>query len=608
MESATAVARRHRPRYPDGLSLNGLLDRVHAGRIQLRMLLAFLGLAVLLLGSTWLSPTTRIVGGGVGDPGIFTWSLRWTPFAIGRQISPLFSDYLNYPDGINLMWNTWVPLPGLLLSPLTLAFGPVLSFNVLLTLGFGLSAWSAYLAILRYVPNHGAAAVGGLVYGFSPAMVAHSHHLNLVLIFLLPWLLVLVEEIVVHQDRSPVWLGVALGLAGAAQVLIGVELFAGALVLGGLLLVALVAMQAPLAPGRVRYAATAFAVGLVVFAVLAALPLKEQVTGPGRVHGDLTEEVRGSSDLLAVGTPSRRSAIAPDAAVRRGDQFAGSREAYLGIPLLLVVAALLVARRSPVVGVGATMLVVSMVLSLGSRLRVGGHPTPVRLPWTAIESLPLLWNMVPARFALFTAMFAGLLLAVAVDGLWWGGGWVRRSLAVATALVVLAFLLPAAPLRPSPVVATPPFFTTSALTKLPRDQVALVVPFPRKGRANQAMRWQADAGMWFKMPGGYFAGQGTDGAVREAPPSATSLTLNRIERGGRPPQLTPALREELARDFASWRVRSVVLGPMPHRQAMAGFLSDLLGRAPERVAGVELWASARVAPAPATGGSSRPSG
>jgi hypothetical protein len=434
-------------------------------------------------------------------------------------------------------------------------------------------------------------------------MVAHSHHLNLVLVFLLPWLLILVEEMVVRQDRSPVWLGAALGLAGAAQVLIGIELFTGALVLGGLLLVALVALQVPPAPGRVRFATKAFAVGLVVFGVLVAWPLKEQVTGPGRVHGDITEEVRGSSDLLAVVTPTRRSAIAPDAATRRGDRFAGSREAYLGIPLLLVVAGLLVVHRSPVVGICATMLVVSLVLSLGSRLRVGGHPTPVRLPWTAIESLPLLRNMVPARFALLTALFAGLLLAVALDGLWWGGGWWRRALAVVVALAVLASLAPAAPLRPSPVVATPAFFTTSALAALPRDEVALVVPFPRKGRANQAMLWQTEAGMWFKMPGGYFVGQGPDGAaVREAPPTTTSLALDRIQRGGRPPDLTPALRQEMARDFARWHVRSVVLGPMPHRRVMAGFLSELLGRAPERVAGVELWGDAAVAPA---GGGSR---
>ena len=72
------------------------------------------------------------------------------------------------------MWNTWLPLPGLLLPP------------VLVTLADGLSAWSAFLAIHRYVPSHGAAACGGLVYGFSPAMVGPSHHLNLILTFLLP--------------------------------------------------------------------------------------------------------------------------------------------------------------------------------------------------------------------------------------------------------------------------------------------------------------------------------------------------------------------------------------------------------------------------------------
>ena len=576
--------------------MNGLVDRLRAGQTQLLMLLAFLGLAVLLLGPIWLSPTTRTLGGGVGDPGIFIWSLRWTPFAIGRHISPLFSDYLNYPDGINLMWNTWVPLPGLLLSPVTLAFGPVLSFNLLVTLGYGLSAWSAYLAIRRSVPNHAAAAVGGLVYGFSPAMVGHSHHLNLLLIFLLPWLLILVDEIVVRQDRSPVWLGVALGLAGAAQVLISIELFAGALLVGGLLLVALVAMQAPLPLRRVRYAGVAFAVGLVTFGALVAVPLKEQVAGQGRVHGDITEEVRGSSDLLAVVTPSRLSAIAPDAAIRRGDRFAGSKEAYLGIPLMLVVVVLLVVHRGPVVGIGAVMLLVCMALSLGERLRVGGHSTPLRLLWSAFESLPLLRNIVPARFALFTALFAGLLVAVALDALWWGGGWGRRARAGATTLVVLASLAPAAPLQSVPVVATPRFFTTSAETALPRDEVALVLPFPQKGRANRAMLWQTEAGMRLEMPGGYFVAQGPDGAaVREAPPSSTSLTLLGIQRGGRPPQLTAALRRAIAQDFARWRVRSVVLGPMPNRRTMAGFLSDLLGRAPERVAGVELWANARVA-------------
>jgi hypothetical protein len=574
-----------------------MADRLRRAAPPVLALLGFLALAVWLLGSTWRSPTTRTLGGALGDPGVFTWFLRWTPFAVGRQISPFYSDWLNHPDGVNLMWNTWVPLPGLLLAPLTHAFGPVLSLNVLLTLGYGLSAWSAYLAIRRYVPNHGAAAAGGLVYGFSPAMIAHAHHPNLILVFLLPWLFVLVDEAVVRQRWSPVWLGVVLGLVAAAQLLIGEELLVGAGLLAAVLVVVLAATHPRQVPGRAGYAAAVVAVSLLVFAPLAYLPLRAQLTGPARVHSDITPEARGSSDLLAVITPSRLLAIAPEAAIRLGDRFTGTKETYLGVPILLVALAVLVARRQRlVVRAGFAMLAVCLLLSLGARLRVGGRPTEVVLPWTAVESLALLQNMVPSRLAVFTALFAGLLLAVAVDGLWRRGGWALRGLAVLTALAVLAALAPPEPFQDRPVVATPPFFTGEAVRALPRDGVALVVPFPRRGRTNVAMVWQAQAGMWFKMPGGYFVGPDPGGGIRhDAPPTTTSVVLNRIQRGRRPPELTPALRRQISRDFATWRVASVVLGPMDHREAMGGFLTDLLGRPPASTGGVAVWPDAAVA-------------
>jgi len=576
-----------------------MADRLRRAAPPVLALAGFLALAVWLLGSTWRSPTTRTLGGALGDPGVFTWFLRWTPFAVGRHISPFYSDWLNHPAGVNLMWNTWVPLPGLLLAPLTHAFGPVLSLNVLLTLAYGLSAWSAYLAIHRYVPNHGAAAAGGLVYGFSPVMIGHAHHPNLVLVFLLPWLFVLVDEVVVRQRWSPVWLGAVLGLVAAAQLLIGEELLVATGLLAAVLVVVLAVMCPREVPGRAGYAAAAVAVSLLVFAPLAYLPLKAQLTGPARVHSDITPEARGSSDLLAVITPNRLSAIAPEAAVRLGDRFTGTKEAYLGVPILLVALAVLVARRgSLIVRAGFAMLAVCLLLSLGARLRVGGRPTGVPLPWTAVEGVPLVQNMVPSRLAVFTALFAGLLLAAALDGLWSGGGWALRGLAVLTALVVLAALAPPGPFRARPVVATPPFFTGGAVRALPRDGVALVVPFPRRGRTNVAMVWQAQAGMWFKMPGGYFVGPDPGGGTRhDAPPTTTSVVLNRIQRGRRPPELTPALRRKISRDFASWRVASVVLGPMDNREAMRGFLSDLLGRPPASAGGVAVWPDAAVAPA-----------
>jgi len=576
-----------------------MADRLRRAAPPVLALAGFLALAVWLLGSTWRSPTTRTLGGALGDPGVFTWFLRWTPFAVGRHISPFYSDWLNHPAGVNLMWNTWVPLPGLLLAPLTHAFGPVLSLNVLLTLAYGLSAWSAYLAIHRYVPNHGAAAAGGLVYGFSPVMIGHAHHPNLVLVFLLPWLFVLVDEVVVRQRWSPVWLGAVLGLVAAAQLLIGEELLVATGLLAAVLVVVLAVMCPREVPGRAGYAAAAVAVSLLVFAPLAYLPLKAQLTGPARVHSDITPEARGSSDLLAVITPNRLSAIAPESAIRLGDRFTGTKEAYLGVPILLVALAVLVARwGSLVVRAGFAMLAVCLLLSLGARLRVGGRPTGVPLPWTAVEGVPLVQNMVPSRLAVFTALFAGLLLAAALDGLWSGGGWALRGLAVLTALVVLAALAPPGPFRARPVVATPPFFTGGAVRALPRDGVALVVPFPRRGRTNVAMVWQAQAGMWFKMPGGYFVGPDPGGGTRhDAPPTTTSVVLNRIQRGRRPPELTPALRRKISRDFASWRVASVVLGPMDNREAMRGFLSDLLGRPPASAGGVAVWPDAAVAPA-----------
>ena len=104
--------------------------------------------------------------------------------------------------------------------------------------------------------------------------------------------------------------------------------------------------------------------------------------------------------------------------------------------------------------------------------------------------------------------------------------------------------------------------------------------------------------MRFKMPGGYFVGPDpSGGALHEAPPTTTSRALDRIQRGGRPPDLTPALRRQIAQDFARWGVRSVVLGPMPHRRVMVGFLTDLLGRPPDRLGGVEMWGDATVAQA-----------
>ena len=564
-----------------------VLRRLRPGPRALFLVL-FVGLGVWMFAPAWSSPTTTTLEGGEGDPAIFIWFLRWVPYALQHGHQLLVTHHLNYPDGVNLMWNTSLPLPGLLLAPVTDLWGAVLTFNLLLVLSYGLSAWCAYLAIRRFAPGHLAAAVGGLVYGFSPAIRVQSHHLHMSLAFLVPLLLLAVHEILVRQRRSPWLVGAGLGLMAGAQLLIGEELLAMTALLAFAMLLLVVLTNLRRVRERWLYAVKALAVALALVSAIIVWPLAVQFDGPQRIHGDI-QKTNYSNDLQSFILPGWPQALTWDGAGQLVDEFAGGNSAYLGLPLLLVLAVLGVRwRRSGVVRIGLALMVVAAVLSLGPTLLVGGRDTGIRLPWAFFEHLPLLPSLIPARLAQLTALFAGLLLAVFLQAVWDEGGW-RRWASVAVAVLVLVPLWPSGTI-PAEKVPTPAFFSGPAVRSLPRDSVVLVLPWAYR-RTALAMTWQAEAGLWYRMPGGYFIGpqRASDLPRFDAIPTSGSITFARIGTGAPPPRLTGPRRRALARDLIRWRVGSVVVGPMEHRAAMVGFLTDLFGRRPQLVEGVYLW-------------------
>src|SRR5258707_1340493 len=96
----------------------------------------------------------------------------WTAWAPYPGHPGRVSPAMNAPHGINLMWNTSLLLPGVLLTPVTLLAGPQTTLTLLLTLGFAGSAASLYWVLRRWGVRIGPAALGGAVYGFSPALLA----------------------------------------------------------------------------------------------------------------------------------------------------------------------------------------------------------------------------------------------------------------------------------------------------------------------------------------------------------------------------------------------------------------------------------------------------
>jgi hypothetical protein len=567
-----------------------------AGLPDVASLLVCLGLAGMLYARNWASPVSHSIGAGTGDGALMMWFLQWTPDAVEHGLNPLFTTHMNVPDGVNVMWNTSLPLPGLLLAPVTAASGPVLTFNLLLALALALSAWCAAIAFRRYVHNRAAALLGGLVYGFSPYMVAQSlgAHLHLTVVMLVPLLLLVLDEILVRQRWRPMMAGGVLGFLAACQILIGEEVLAFTAMVGLALLVLLALSFPHQVPGRAGYALLAFAVAMVVFAALAGWPLWFQLAGPQHVSSDLHLTERAVTDLYGLVVPNQMQAIAPDAAIRVSSRFLGNLaevNGYLGLPLALIMVFTAVRWwRTPVVRLAALALLVPLVLSMGTRLHLGGRPTDVPLPWAAIDSLPLLENALPNRFMLLTTLFAGLLLALFVDR---ARDWaiVPKLGAMAMVGAALLALLPHGPLG-GVRVEVPEFFAGDHVERIPEGSVALVAPFPGPLNA-AAMSWQAMADMRFRMPGGYFVGPDPAGRPRYGSTSRPlSRWMTKIRSGWRAPRPNPVLRGQLADDLARWQVGTVIVGPMrrPGTEAtMVQFFTAMLGRPPSRVGGVWVW-------------------
>ena len=124
----------------------------------------------------------RATGWVSADSSLATWWLGWTVYALGHGLDPLTSTWQNAPDGVNGMWNTGVPVLGVLLAPVTATAGPVVADNVAMILGPAVSAYVAYRALGVLVGARWIRIAAGLVYGFSPFVIAHAWvgHLDLV--------------------------------------------------------------------------------------------------------------------------------------------------------------------------------------------------------------------------------------------------------------------------------------------------------------------------------------------------------------------------------------------------------------------------------------------
>lgn len=360
------------------------------------------------------------------DTPLALWDLWWFRHAIAvLHQSPFSCSYLFYPWGADLRLHTLAPLHGAIALGLQPAIGLAATHNVLVLANLvaaGLVVWK----LGRWLgASSGAAFLAGVVYAFSPPVMAHLRlgHLELLSTVWLPAALLLFLELLSRPERYLRW-AILLGLVGTAAYATSPYYAVYAV---ELLVVAALALPRRLLDRRVLAGLGLAAViaGAATFPALRAF-FGSEASGPAG-EGATSDFSRHSGDLLAVVVPpfhhplwhGRPNYVLERLHVLRDEHGPGSEAEpqettlYAGLSVLVLAAIGLRRLRGGDTGrlLGAVALVF-WLLALGSRLKILGTVTALPLPAALLERLPVLQQArAPGRHMVVAALALGLLAA-----------------------------------------------------------------------------------------------------------------------------------------------------------------------------------------------------
>jgi hypothetical protein len=392
-------------------------------------------------------PKTRDVSG-------YVWDLWWTAHQVAHLGNPWFTGHMAAPVGIQLGFDTTMPLAGLIMTPVTLAFGPSASFSLLTIVLPGLLCYVMYRAARLWLAAPGAVAAGAL-FGLSSMLAWQDwYHLNIALGSL--FLPLTLETAILLRRRPGLRQGAALGVVLGASVLINQESAVMAVLLAAAALLPwLAGRRAGARAPALRALAAGAAAALVVASPQLIAMIQQAASGGGA--SEAPAKLAASYDAYGA---SLNGLFAPSPQVARYGLHGLATAYSYRIPtesvetfgLVLTVLALcgLAAswrRRSAwllaVLWLGGAALALGSTLVVGNRAYVplaetwNGTRLSLLLPYTWLVHVPGLSALREAdRLALLGLLGAAMLAGAAVD-------WLRAHAWPAIIVVAVLALLEA---------------------------------------------------------------------------------------------------------------------------------------------------------------------
>jgi hypothetical protein len=568
---------------------------------DLGVCLLFVAIAGWLTHGLWPDPATRTLALNADDQILNEWFLAFDTRVLFGDFT-LVTARLNAPDGVNLLANASVIAIGVLLSPITVAFGAPVTFALAVAGNLAGTATAWFLFLQRGLGlRRAAAAAGGLFCGFAPAMVSQSNsHLHMTSQWLVPliaWSALRMAR-AADPDRpdNADWVRRLLTSAVALAALVTVQLFIGeeVLFLTALTLAAVTVGYAVVRPVRAVRSLPRFAAGMLVATGLATAallyPLWVQFAGPQHVPNGPFSPAYFSADLASFPAFSPLSlAGSPDSA--RLSTGSAEYNSFLGWPLLLLVAGCVWWLRRTALVWGLVLASVAMAwLSLGPQIVINGQRTQHAGLYVLLEGRKVVDAALPLRFAVALVPLVATLLALALDRALREPPGQPARLVVPVAIA--AALLPIAP-RPLPAVerAPVPAFIAQGLWRECVEPGGVLVPVPLPTPPEpEAMRWAAATNVAFGLPEGFFIGPyGAEGTASMGTYSQpTSHLLAEVARTGQVPAVGDGERDQARKDLAFWNASCVALADGPNEEQLRTTLEALLGPG-RQLAGTWAW-------------------
>ncbi len=564
--------------------------------------------AIVLWWHVWTGHPASTLTCGCGDPAQEVWFIAWPAWAIAHGSNVFFSGAVNVPFGANLLSNTSGTFIGVVLSPVTWLWGPVVATNVALTLAPAVSAWGCWMAVRTFVSWKPAAIVAALIYGYSAAIVTSLifSHVSVTVLPIPPLLFVALYRMVVRQDRTPWRDGLVLAALIVIQFLISPEVLVMCALLSavGLVVVAVAGWRE--VAGRLPYAAQSLAIAVGLSALLVAYPAWFGLHGSQSVSGVLFSIAPLSGVALSgFYSPGSYGQFA-DSYVRFGGYYGriGPPPNYVGWGVdASALGAIVLARRRPLTWLLVVMTLVASWLALGYLL-IGGPEAlaHIWLPWHLLGQLPVLQEILPDQLAPFIALSFAFLVALGLNAASerisrvarWRPSQAKLVSGLLTGAVTVLCLVPVFITFDMPLTVHPiriPVWMSRDAPKLADHSVLLTVPFAVSG-STPAMLWQAVDDMHFELAGAALKTPNARGGPvgQGAPGSARRIMSDLTIFGSALPTGTSAQLDTVRQAIRTWRVTDVVIdGDSRDPLYASGFLTAALGQAPRYAQGAWVW-------------------